>query len=132
MWRAAIASMVLGVACVDPITYDVTTSLTEGSSARLVFDGLLFLERTESYEVHSYDELRDVAASVTVRVNNRDFFVVLPFAASACGSEQWMHSGELTRIEVRYLIYPSGAGYVATTDHLACSDSDGDTHTAVE
>jgi hypothetical protein len=125
MWRVAIASVV-AVGCVDPVEYQVTTSLSRGSTARLVFDGLLYLDHTELYEVSDYDELRDVAVSVTVRANNVDYFVVLPFAASACGSEEWMHSGELTRIEVDYNVYGFGTNWNASTDRLRCVDSNGE------
>ena len=125
MWRVAIAS-VLAVGCVDPVEYQVTTTLSQVGNARLVFDGRLYVEHTEVYEVSDYDELRDVAVSVTVRANNVDHFVVLPFAASACGSDEWMHSGELTRIEVDYNIYGFGSNWNASTSRLRCVDSNGE------
>lgn len=132
MLRVAIASVVAAGCAGEPVEYEVTTSLPSGSAARLVFDGLLYVSKTEMYEVSDYDELRDVAVSVVVRANNVDNFVVLPFAASGCGSDEWMHSGELTRIEVRYLIYASGASYEAYTDSLMCFDSEDEGRTIVQ
>lgn len=122
MRRVVLASL-LAAGCADPVEYQVTMSLQQGSTARLVVDGLLYVEHTELYEVNDYDELRDTAASVVVRSNNIDYFVVLPFAASACGSDEWIHSGELARIEVDYSIYGSGTYFNAYTDVVTCIDS---------
>lgn len=128
MWRVAIP-MFLTLGCADPVTYQVTTTL-QSSNAFLLFEDRLFTTHTETYEVSDYDELRDVAQTVTVRSNGVDVGVVLPFAASACGSETWMHSGELTRIEVAYSIYAGGSNrYTAYTESLTCIDDAGEMRT---
>lgn len=114
--------------CEATIDYAVTTALSTGSTAQLVFDDGLYTIHTEAYEVHSYDELRDAAPSVTVRTFAGDTFVVLPFVASECGSDAWMHSGELTSIAVRYAIYQNGSAFTAYTELLTCIDSEGETH----
>ncbi|GEM_PF-6316806 len=126
MWRVAIAS-VLMLGCTDPVTYQVTTRLPSAGTARLVYDDRLYTMHTETYEVSDYDELRDVAQTATIRSNNVDIGVVLPFAASGCGSEQWMHTGELVRIEVSYYIYENGATFIAYAQDLTCIDSNGET-----
>jgi hypothetical protein len=133
MWRVAIACVLLVGCGAEPVDYEVTTSLGDfNTTARLVVGENLYKTHTETYVVEDYDELRDVAVSATVRHDDgREFFVVLPFAASACGSEQWMHSGELTRIEVRYMIYRSGIAYTANTDRLLCFDSEGESRTVI-
>lgn len=132
MWRVVIAS-VLAVGCSTPeVTYQVTSTISSNPNARLVFDDRLYATHTEVFVVTDYDELRDVAVSVTVRQNDIDSFVVLPFAASACGSEEWMHTGELTRIEVRYLIYGSGTSFTAYTDSLTCLDDAGEARTIIQ
>lgn len=125
MWRVAIV-LVLG--CTEPVTYQVTTQLPTSGTARLVFDDRLYTMHTESYEVSDYDELRDVAQTATIRSNGADIGVVLPFAASECGSEQWIHTGELVRIEVGYYIYPNGATFIAYAQDLRCIDSNGEMH----
>ncbi len=128
MRRVVIASVLL-IGCTDPVEYEVTTSISSAeSSARLVYDGRLYVMHTETYQVSNYDELRDVAQTATIRSNGVDTIIVLPFAASECGSEQWMHSGELVRIEVAYSFYPRGATFIANTEALTCIDSNGETH----
>lgn len=126
---AILASAILATGCtVDPVEYEVTTRLSAGNDTKLVFDGLLYSMHTETYVVEDYDELRDVAVSVTVRRANVDNYVVLPFAASECGSASWRHSGELRRIEVKYVIYASSASFEAYTESVTCIDSNGEMH----
>jgi hypothetical protein len=132
MWRVAI---VLLAGCTDTVTYNVTTELSSSgttSTARLVFEDRLFTSHTETYEVDNYDELRDVAQTVTVRSNDVDYGVILPFAASACGSSEWEHSGALVEINVRYRIYGSNGSWYANTDELDCRDSDGELRTVID
>jgi hypothetical protein len=127
MWRVVIAC-VLAAGCAESVDYEVTLRLQQNSTARIVVDGLLFHDHTETYVVDDYDELRDTAASATIRSNNVDHFIVLPFVASECGSEQWIHTGELVRIQVEYMIYATGRTFEAFTDRLTCTDSNGEMH----
>ncbi|MFN0249813.1 MAG: hypothetical protein ACKV2T_23220 [Kofleriaceae bacterium] len=127
MWRVVIAC-VLAAGCAESVDYEVTLRVQQSSMARIVVDGLLFQDHTETYVVDDYDELRDAAASATVRANSVDHFIVLPFVASECGSERWAHTGELTRIEVEYMIYASSTTFEAFANRLTCTDSNGETH----
>lgn len=127
---ACVALLLVGCGgCGNTIEYQVTTALPTSSTARLVFDGELYSEYTQTFEVSDYAALRDAASTVTVRSNAVETMVVLPFAASECGSASWVHPGELEAITVHYMIYATTPTmFTAYMDTLTCVDSEGETH----